>query len=140
MKHIQLFEDFLNEGFKKFADLENAIRHHEDGNPYYDRTKLINIYNCLKSSDQTKAKNKWSDIFGVAEAQVNEAKGKDLIQVQKLDWVDHTRLIKFISKEFGKLDVTVNRTGGYTIDPSDLSDAEVEILLDYLKSQKYLVK
>lgn len=76
MKHIQLFEDFLNEGFKKFADLENAIRHHEDGNPYYDRTKLINIYNGLKSSDQTKAKKQYSEYFGVAEAQVNVPKSK----------------------------------------------------------------
>ena len=72
------------------------------------------------------------------EAFVNEAKGKDLIQVKKLDWVDHTRLIKFVSKEFGKLDITVTRTGGYTIDPSGLSDSEVEILLEYLRSQKYI--
>ena len=76
MKHIKLYEEFLNEGFTKFTDLESAIRHHEDGNPYYDRTKLINIYNGLKSSDQMKAKKKYSDIFGVAESEVNEAQKK----------------------------------------------------------------
>jgi len=61
----------VEEGFTKLADLDNAIRHHEDGNPYYDRTKLINIYNGLKSSDQEKAKKKYSEVFG--ESKVNEA-------------------------------------------------------------------
>ena len=94
MEHIKVFEEFLNEGFTKLADLENAIRHHEDGNPYYDRTKLINIYNGLKSSDQTKAKNKWSDIFGVAEAQVNEA-SMSLTKYYK----DYDKEIKNVAKE-----------------------------------------
>lgn len=64
MKHVKLFEQFINEGFTSFADLEKAIKYHEDGNPYYDNTRLINMYNHLKGSDQTKAKKKYSEYFG----------------------------------------------------------------------------
>lgn len=80
MKHIKLFKDFIGEAwnyidksivseanFVKFDDLKFAIRHHEDGNPYYDKTKLINIYNRLKSSDQEKAKKQYGEYFGVSE-------------------------------------------------------------------------
>lgn len=81
MKHIKLFEDFIGEAwnyideskvseanFAKFDDLKFAIRHHEDGNPYYDRTKLLNIFNQLKRSDQAKAKKEYGEHFGVSEA------------------------------------------------------------------------
>ena len=44
----------------ELADLEKAIKHHEDGNPYYDNTRLITMYNRLKGSDQIKAKKKYS--------------------------------------------------------------------------------
>lgn len=64
MKHIQLFEEFLNEA-KSFKDLEMAVKHHEEGNPYYDRTKLINIYNQLNNKDQQKAKKTYPEILGV---------------------------------------------------------------------------
>jgi hypothetical protein len=68
-----LSESIINESkvseanFKKFDDLKFAIRHHEDGNPYYDKIKLINIYNGLKSSDQQKAKKQYGEYFGVSE-------------------------------------------------------------------------
>ena len=62
MKHIKLFEEFVNEG-KSFRDLETAIKHHEEGNPYYDRTKVINIYNQLSNKDQQKAKKSFPIIF-----------------------------------------------------------------------------
>jgi hypothetical protein len=50
---------------KSFKDLEMAIKHHEEGNPYYDRTKLINIYNQLNNKDQQKAKKMYPEILGV---------------------------------------------------------------------------
>jgi hypothetical protein len=67
VKHIHTFESFLNEGnnFKKFADLKIAISHHEDGNPYYDKTKLINMFNQLSSTDQAKARKEYGEYFGV---------------------------------------------------------------------------
>lgn len=71
---------------------------------------------------------------------IAEAKAQDLIKVQALDWRDHTRLIKWLSKELGKkVNLQVTKSGGYTIDPSGLDSEDVEALLNYLKSQKYLV-
>ena len=69
MKHVKLFEQFLNESNKAHNDVLNilkmAIKHHEEGNPYYDRTKLINIYNQLNNKDQQKAKKMYPEILGV---------------------------------------------------------------------------
>lgn len=66
---LHMFESFLNENlneankFTKFSDLEQAIKHHEKGNPYYDETKLISLFNQLSSSDQIKARNKYKKYF-----------------------------------------------------------------------------
>jgi len=49
---------------KSFADLEFAIGHHKKDNPYYDLTKLKNIFNQLKNNDQIKARKKYSEYFG----------------------------------------------------------------------------
>ena len=54
-----------NESITTFADLEKAIKYHEEGIPYYDNTRLINMYNGLKGSDQTKAKKEYSEYFGM---------------------------------------------------------------------------
>lgn len=51
--------------FALFSELESAIRHHDKGNSYYDTTRLINIYNRLTASDQIKAKQKYSNYFGL---------------------------------------------------------------------------
>ena len=44
--------------------LESAIKHHEKGDGYYDRTRLITIFNQLEASDQQKARTKYSEYFG----------------------------------------------------------------------------
>lgn len=62
MKHVKLFEQFVDEG-KSFRDFETAVKHHEEGNPYYDRTKIINLYNQLNNSDQQKAKKTFPKVF-----------------------------------------------------------------------------
>jgi dynactin complex subunit len=49
--------------FAKFSDLEQAIKHHEKGNTYYDETKLISLFNQLSSSDQIKARTKYKKYF-----------------------------------------------------------------------------
>jgi hypothetical protein len=71
MKHVKLFEDFLNENFKSFSDLEFAIDQHEKDNHVYDLTKIVNIFNQLSSADQLKARKKYGDKFFPNEA--NEA-------------------------------------------------------------------
>ena len=48
-----------------------AVNQHEKGVPYYDKTRLINIFNQLSSSDQVKAKKQYSEYFGKS---VNEVK------------------------------------------------------------------
>jgi hypothetical protein len=149
MKKVKLFEQFTaNEAFIG-PFVFNDTMSDEELKAMYDGA-LDGYANWQKGFQHPKAKYKqaYQEIekllkkrgVSVDESTINEAKGKDLIQVKKLDWVDHTRLIKFVSKEFGKLDITVTRTGGYTIDPSGLSGAEVEILLDYLRSQKYIIE
>ena len=148
MKKIKLFEAFVNES-KEEAEAQAIL---QDLMDEFDPWELVDM--LPKDAEDTvasyghkgaKAKKIADYLLSMAqngefESVVTEAKGKDLIQLQNLDWVDHTRLIKFISKEFGKLDVNVTKTGGYTIDPSKLSDKEVEILLDYLRSQKYIIE
>ena len=64
MKHVKLFEQFVDEG-KSFRDFETAVKHHEEGHLSYDRTKLINIYNQLSNKDQQKAKKTYPEILGV---------------------------------------------------------------------------
>lgn len=56
----------LNENFKKFSDLEFAIKQHEKGNDptYDDVNKLKNIFNQLSDMDQTRAHKKYSKYFG----------------------------------------------------------------------------
>jgi hypothetical protein len=55
-------ESFLNE-FKSVKDFEFAIKHHEEGNPYYDETKLKSIFNQLSDADQKKAKTLYPKLF-----------------------------------------------------------------------------
>ena len=50
--------------FTTFADLETAIKYHEKDDTYYDETRLRNIFNQLKNSDQIKARKKYSKYFG----------------------------------------------------------------------------
>jgi hypothetical protein len=68
MKYVKVFEDFLNENFKSFSDLEFAIDQHEKDNHVYDLTKIVNIFNQLSSADQLKARKKYGDKFFPNEA------------------------------------------------------------------------
>ena len=68
-------EGELNEAFAKFDTLKMAIAQHEKGAPYYDKTRLINIFNQLDSPDQERAKREYSVFFGKP---VNEASKKKL--------------------------------------------------------------
>jgi hypothetical protein len=62
----------VNEDFAKFDTLKMAINQHEKGEPYYDKTRLINIFNQLDNPDQERAKKEYSEYFGKS---VNEANG-----------------------------------------------------------------
>ena len=61
----------INENFAKFDTLKMAVNQHEKGAPYYDKIRLINIFNQLSSSDQVKAKKQYRGYFGES---VNEVK------------------------------------------------------------------
>lgn len=54
----------LHENFIPFSNLENAIKKHEEGNIYYDETRLRTMFNQLKGNDQEKARKKYSQYFG----------------------------------------------------------------------------
>lgn len=54
----------VNEDFAKFDNLKMAVVQHEKGVPYYDKTRLINIFNQLDSPDQERAKREYSQYFG----------------------------------------------------------------------------
>ena len=62
----------VNEDFAKFDTLKMAINQHEKGEPYYDKTRLINIFNQLDNPDQERAKKEYSEYFGKS---VNESNG-----------------------------------------------------------------
>jgi hypothetical protein len=49
---------------ENLKDLETAIKHHEEGNPYYDETRLRTMFNKLTSANQEKARKKYSKYFG----------------------------------------------------------------------------
>ena len=57
-------KNIQKENFESFDNLESAIKRHEKGDGYYDRTKLITIFNQLEASDQQKARTKYSEYFG----------------------------------------------------------------------------
>ena len=64
LKKSELTEIIKKYNFESFDNLESAIKHHENGDGYYDRTRLITIFNQLEASDQQKAKTKYSEYFG----------------------------------------------------------------------------
>ena len=64
LKKSELTEIIKKYNFESFDNLESAIKHHENGDGYYDRTRLITIFNQLEASDQQKARTKYSEYFG----------------------------------------------------------------------------
>lgn len=75
-------DEVVTEDFAKFDTLKMAIVQHEKGTPYYDKTRLINIFNQLDSPDQERAKREYSQYFGKS---VKEASKKKLDPVSKKD-------------------------------------------------------
>lgn len=75
-------DEVVTEDFAKFDTLKTAIDQHEKGTPYYDKTRLINIFNQLDSPDQERAKREYSQYFGKS---VKEASKKKLDPVSKKD-------------------------------------------------------
>jgi hypothetical protein len=69
---VKYIKALMNEDFAKFDTLKMAINQHEKGEPYYDKTRLINIFNQLDNPDQERAKKEYSEYFGKS---VNEANG-----------------------------------------------------------------
>ena len=67
-------EEPVNEDFEKFDTLKMAIVQHEKGSPYYDKTRLINIFNQLDSPDQERAKREYSQYFGKSVKEVSKKK------------------------------------------------------------------
>jgi hypothetical protein len=67
----------VNENFAKFDTLKMAVNQHEKGAPYYDKIRLINIFNQLSSSDQVKAKKQYRGYFGES---VNESTPDQVIK------------------------------------------------------------
>ena len=57
-------DESVNEDFAKYDTLKMAIVQHLKGSPYYDKTRLINIFNYLDSPDQERAKREYSVFFG----------------------------------------------------------------------------
>ena len=64
LKKSELTEIIKKYNFESFDNLESAIKHHEKGDGYYDRARLITIFNQLQASDQQKARTKYSEYFG----------------------------------------------------------------------------
>ena len=75
-------DEVVTEDFAKYDTLKMAIVQHLKGSPYYDKTRLINIFNQLDSPDQERAKREYSVFFGKP---VNEASKKKLDPVSKKD-------------------------------------------------------
>jgi hypothetical protein len=73
----------MNEDFAKFDTLKMAINQHEKGEPYYDKTRLINIFNQLDNPDQERAKKEYSEYFGKSVNESNGFKsGKEFINIK----------------------------------------------------------
>jgi hypothetical protein len=73
----------VNEDFAKFDTLKMAINQHEKGEPYYDKTRLINIFNQLDNPDQERAKKEYSEYFGKSVNESNGFKsGKEFINIK----------------------------------------------------------
>ena len=99
-------EENLDENFAKFDTLKMAVNQHEKGAPYYDKTRLINIFNQLSSSDQVKAKKQYSGYF---EESLDEAFGEDYYIRVRLK--DAPEAMKAFDDFIGKNDFRLNKGG-----------------------------
>jgi hypothetical protein len=99
-------EENLDENFAKFDILKMAVTQHEKGVPYYDKTRLINIFNQLSSSDQVKAKKQYSGYF---EESLDEAFGEDYYIRVRLK--DAPEAMKAFDDFIGKNDFRLNKGG-----------------------------
>jgi hypothetical protein len=80
---VKYIKALMNEDFAKFDTLKMAINQHEKGEPYYDKTRLINIFNQLDNPDQERAKKEYSEYFGKSVNESNGFKsGKEFINIK----------------------------------------------------------
>jgi hypothetical protein len=107
----------VNENFAKFDTLKMAVNQHEKGAPYYDKIRLINIFNQLSSSDQVKAKKQYRGYFGESVNEVSRRAtdfygdskyGKSIDLLLKGKW-DSKKVENFLEKLGGGNDVKYAR-------------------------------
>ena len=112
-----------------FSDLETAVKHYDQGNPYYDRTKMINIYNQLSDIDQQKAKETFPELFGIS----NDAESKSL---------NPTQAIKKMAAALG-VNVNISLGQGYNklefLQKEDVDEKTFEQMITFLEKIGYNV-
>ena len=110
-----------------FSDLETAVKHYDQGNPYYDRTKMINIYNQLSDIDQQKAKETFPELFGIS----NDAESKSS---------NPTHAIQKMAGALG-LDVSIMLGSGYNQitfkQEEDVEEKPFEQMIKFLEKLGY---
>lgn len=110
-----------------FSDLETAVKHYDQGNPYYDRTKMINIYNQLSDIDQQKAKETFPELFGIS----NDAESKSS---------NPTQAIQKMAGALG-LDVSIMLGSGYNQitfkQEEDVEEKPFEQMIKFLEKLGY---
>jgi hypothetical protein len=119
----KIYTESVNENFAKFDTLKMAVNQHEKGAPYYDKIRLINIFNQLSSSDQIKAKKQYRGYFGesvnedfkavVGKTVFSDGKGKLHFGYYKEDdsayFVDYKTWAKLGMKDVSKGDTNKDR-------------------------------
>ena len=112
-----------------FSDLETAVKHYDQGNPYYDRTKMINIYNQLSDIDQQKAKETFPELFGIS----NDAESKSL---------NPTQAIQKMAAALG-VNVNISLGQGYNklefLQKEDVDEKTFEQMITFLEKIGYNV-
>ena len=125
-EEIKNLKKSLNEE-TSFGDLETAVRHYEQGNPYYDRTKMINIYNQLNDIDQQKAKETFPELFGTSNASKSS---------------NPTQAIKKMADALG-VNVNISLGQGYNkiefIQKQDVDEKTFEQMIQFLEKLGYNV-
>jgi hypothetical protein len=94
-KNRLMRSESVNENFAKFDTLKMAVNQHEKGAPYYDKIRLINIFNQLSSSDQVKAKKQYRGYFGES---VNEAASRTAMEIGGLTGMNKDAVQKFVDE------------------------------------------
>lgn len=126
---------------KKFKAGQVWLWKHVDGD------KEVEITNIKPNGDVVGKVKGTSDEFTIRDAskwlkkKLNEANvvlDGSWIDTKELDWVNHTRVVKWIHNELDNK-ATMTKDGRFwSIDTSKLMPRQIKNLIDYLKSQKLL--